>query len=94
MDIFGTSSFYHFRLKIIVLGYAYSGTSVYSYIIYPWKKSSSVSLKWWLGTTGIEAGISRVTVVVQLLIPSADSSVSTSYSEVATFVYWLILEQL
>jgi hypothetical protein len=80
-------------LKIIVLGYAYSGTTVYSYIIYPWKKSSSVSLKWWLGTAGIEAGISRVTIVVQLLIPSADS-VSTSYNEVTTFVYWLILEEL
>jgi len=35
MDIFGTSSLYHFRLKIIVLGYACSGTTVYSYIIYP-----------------------------------------------------------
>jgi len=34
-DIFGTNSLYHFRLKTIVMGYAYSVTTVYGYIIYP-----------------------------------------------------------
>jgi hypothetical protein len=36
----------------------------------------------------------ELTHVEQLLIPSADSGVSTCYSEVTTFVHCLILEQL
>jgi hypothetical protein len=43
-----------------ILLYTWSSRKSFIYIIYPWNKSSSDNLKWWLDTAGIKAGASRV----------------------------------